>query len=129
MFLIGDYKFVIDFQNAGKDKLLLAIFNPGQSCSLNISDMLSQVWAEAGELIPKDLAMSIKVVFLVMVGHGQDGMKMVFGFESGITIDMSKAGILESMLGKDAKIGVEDLQIVVASGAVAETQIKAIIAL
>lgn len=129
-FKIGDITFIIDFELSKGLEYLVATFDPQNECTVNLGETISNIWADAEEVIPERLEIKLKDVFFVLAQEKEEidtsGMKLLFGVDIGSKFDLSEVEVLGTLFQKDTDIGIDDLQALIVTKPVSDTLLKSI---
>lgn len=117
--------FTIDFEHKTNQNILAAIATANPPLTIALHDVLSKLSDEAGQLIPKSLAVSLKDAFILLAketkGENAGGINILFGIDIGSQIDISTLPVIGSLFDAGTKIGVDDLQAVFSTKPVSDT--------
>jgi hypothetical protein len=112
--VIGTMEFVINFEKDPTSTILAATYShtPDRP-KLKIKDLVSNISSEAAAFIPESLEIDLKDVLFVYSKTGTS--KFLLGMDIGTHISLSDLPVAGSAIAKDQDVGIDDLQILVAS--------------
>lgn len=117
--IIGELKFNLHFiQNATSDFFVATYLHTGDRRSTNVKELIAEVSSTVSAYIPEVLAVELKDVIFAYsktVTGTLPETKFLFGFDLGTGINLSNLPLVGHEFPVDATIGVDDLQVMIAS--------------
>jgi len=123
---IGNLTFTLQFASDAASTIFLATFDDsGGKQSVKIKDLVANVSTQIADNIPASLEIELKDV-LFAFSKNADGSAFLFGLDIGATINLSNLPLVGKEFPPDQTVGVDDLQLLVASRAFTLTEANAI---
>ncbi|MGH9855297.1 MAG: DUF6603 domain-containing protein, partial [Blastocatellia bacterium] len=121
---IGRLRFDLQFARSSNASSFIATYShPGYQQTLKIKELVNYISHGIAAGIPESLEIDIKDVLLAF-NKDANGSTFLFGIDIGASINLSNLPLVGQMFPSNQTIGVDDLQILVASKQIANSVIQ-----
>ena len=121
---IGRLRFDLQFARASTSTSFLATYShAGYQQNLKVKELVNYLSRDIAAGIPDSLEIDIKDLLLAF-SKDANGSTFLFGIDIGASINLSNLPLVGQMFPADQTIGVDDLQILVASKQIAQNAIQ-----
>jgi hypothetical protein len=126
---VGDLRFTVDFSRTQAQWALLATYRAtGAARSITISRLVAAVSADVAALVPADLEIELDDA-MVAVTRTAAGTTVLIGLDLGAKLDLSGLPLVGQVLPAGQTASVENLRLLVATGALSRAEVTAVNAL
>lgn len=112
---IGDYVFDLVYSSEKDGSSFVAVYSNLSDQGINIKELVGEISSEIAEYIPDSLEINLKYILLGLIKSKDAGSRILFGLDIGTGINLSNLPLVGKEFPPDQKVGVENLQMLVAS--------------
>lgn len=122
-FVIGTRQFDLRFDSDQKTTDLLAVYRNDQGDKVSLQELVTPLSEELAALVPESLEVTLNDIYLLM-SKATSGNRYLFGLDLGADFSLSNLPLVGKQFPEDQNIGVEDLQLIIASAAFSSLDIS-----
>jgi hypothetical protein len=120
---IGSNVFGLLFDHVDKSSEIFIATYHGDQSSLNARNLVENFSSEVAQLLPEDFAIALKDALFVFSKTGEE-KKLLFGLDIGADISLSNLPLVGRAFPPNRTVGIEDLQVLVASTPFSVAEVK-----
>jgi len=121
---IAGLQFALIFESDKRSQAFLATYHDATGQARQVKNLVGAVSEPLGEVIPKSLTLSLQDALFAYLQ--KDTKKFIFGLDIGSAINLSQLPLIGKALPADQTLGVENLQLLIASSDCSAQEITAI---